>query len=165
MRTRVWSLVLLGGLRIWVAMSCGAGCRHSLDPVWLWLWLWHRVAAAALIQPLASFYVTRIFFSMHVLGAASLPEGTLRNGKLMRSFCCGSVVTHLTRMRMQVWSLASLSGLKIGCCLELWGRSLATVWIRPLAWKLPYASSPSPGTGNEWEQILAWELRGIFKFF
>ena len=32
-------------------MSCGAGCRHSLDPVWLWLWLWHRVAAAALIQP------------------------------------------------------------------------------------------------------------------
>ena len=32
-----------------VAMSCGAGRRHSLDLVWLW----HRPAAAVLIQPLA----------------------------------------------------------------------------------------------------------------
>ena len=23
------------------------------DPVWLWLWLWHRLAATALIRPLA----------------------------------------------------------------------------------------------------------------
>ena len=32
-------------------MSCGIGCRHGLDPVWLWLW--HRLAAVALIGPLA----------------------------------------------------------------------------------------------------------------
>ena len=32
-------------------MSFGVGCRHGLDPVLLWLW--HRLAAAALIQPLA----------------------------------------------------------------------------------------------------------------
>ena len=30
-------------------MSCGAGCRRSLEPVFLWLW--HRLAATALIRP------------------------------------------------------------------------------------------------------------------
>ena len=29
-------------------MSCGVGCRHSSDPVWLW----YRLAAAAPILPL-----------------------------------------------------------------------------------------------------------------
>ena len=32
-------------------MSCGVGCRHSLDPELLWLW--HRLAAVASIGPLA----------------------------------------------------------------------------------------------------------------
>jgi len=32
-------------------MSCGVGCRHSLDPELLWLWC--RLAAVAPIQPLA----------------------------------------------------------------------------------------------------------------
>ena len=32
-------------------MSCGVGCRRSSDPVLLWLWC--RLAATALIQPLA----------------------------------------------------------------------------------------------------------------
>ena len=32
-------------------MSCGAVCRHSLDPTLLWLWC--RLAAAALTGPLA----------------------------------------------------------------------------------------------------------------
>ena len=32
-------------------MSCGVGCRLSSDPVLLWLWC--RLAAAALIRPLA----------------------------------------------------------------------------------------------------------------
>ena len=32
-------------------MSCGVGCRHSWDPVWLWLW--RRPAAVAPIRPLA----------------------------------------------------------------------------------------------------------------
>ena len=30
-------------------MSCGVGHRHGSDPAWLW----HRLAATALIQPLA----------------------------------------------------------------------------------------------------------------
>ena len=32
-------------------MSCGVGCRHSLDPALLWLW--HRPEATAPIGPLA----------------------------------------------------------------------------------------------------------------
>ena len=58
-------------------------------------------------------------------------------------------------MRMQVWSLASLSGLriqhchKLGCSLQMWLRSsiamavhrLATATLnQPLAWKLRYAA-------------------------
>ena len=35
-----------------VAVSCGIGCRHSLDPALLWLW--DRPAAAAPIHSLAS---------------------------------------------------------------------------------------------------------------
>ena len=42
---------LISGLRIRVAVSCGVGHRHSLDP--LLLWLWCRPTAAALIQLLA----------------------------------------------------------------------------------------------------------------
>ena len=32
-------------------MSCGVGCRRSLDPTLLWLW--HRPAATGPIRPLA----------------------------------------------------------------------------------------------------------------
>ena len=42
-------------------------------------------------------------------------------------------------MRMLVWSLASLSRLKIWCCCELWCRPAAVALIRPLAWEPPYA--------------------------
>ena len=34
-----------------IAVSCGVGRRHSSDPVLLWLW--RRLAATALIRPLA----------------------------------------------------------------------------------------------------------------
>ena len=51
MMLQVWSLALLGGLRIGIAMSCGVGRRRSLDPTLLWLW--HRLAATALMRPLA----------------------------------------------------------------------------------------------------------------
>ena len=40
------------GERIWgIAVRCSVGSRHRLDPELLWLW--HRLAAAALIGPLA----------------------------------------------------------------------------------------------------------------
>ena len=34
-----------------IAMTCGVGHRHSLDPALLWLW--YRPAAVAMIRPLA----------------------------------------------------------------------------------------------------------------
>ena len=43
-------------------------------------------------------------------------------------------------MRMQDQFLASLSGLRIWCCHELWGRLEATALIGPLAWEPPYAA-------------------------
>ena len=49
-RLQVRSLVLLSGLRIGVAMSCGEGHRHSSDPELPWLW--HRPAATAPTTPL-----------------------------------------------------------------------------------------------------------------
>ena len=42
-------------------------------------------------------------------------------------------------MRFQVQSQASLSGLRIQHCCELWCRLAATAPIRPLAWEPPYA--------------------------
>ena len=39
------------GSRSSVAVSCGVGPRHGLDPVLLWLWLWHRPAATAPLRP------------------------------------------------------------------------------------------------------------------
>jgi len=44
-------------------------------------------------------------------------------------------------MRLQVRSLASLSGLRIWWCRELWCRPAAVALIRPLAWEPPYAAS------------------------
>ena len=41
----------VAGLVPALAVSCGVGRRHGSDPVLLWLWC--RLAAAALIQPLA----------------------------------------------------------------------------------------------------------------
>ena len=43
-------------------------------------------------------------------------------------------------MRLQVQSLALLSGLRIQRCHELWCRPVATAPVRPLAWEPPYAA-------------------------
>ena len=51
MRMWVRSLVLLCGLRIWCCCKLGVDGRHGSDLVLLWLWC--RLAAAALIRPLA----------------------------------------------------------------------------------------------------------------
>ena len=47
-------------------------------------------------------------------------------------------VINLTKM--QVPSLASLSGLRIQCCREQWRRPSAVTQIRPPAWELPCAT-------------------------
>ena len=46
----------------------------------------------------------------------------------------------LGTMRLQVRTLASLSGLRIWHCHELWCRPAATALIKPLAWEPPYGT-------------------------
>ena len=47
--------------------------------------------------------------------------------------------TGLGTMRFRVRSLASLSGLRIWHCCELWCRPAAVAPIQPIAWEFPYA--------------------------
>ena len=47
--------------------------------------------------------------------------------------------TRLGTMRLRVRSLASLSGLRVRRCRELWRRLAATALIGPLAWEPPDA--------------------------
>ena len=67
------------GLAQWVkkpasiAMSCGVGCIRGSDPALLWLW--HRLAATALIRPLA-------WEPLYAVGAAL--EKTKRQKKIIR---------------------------------------------------------------------------------
>ena len=51
-----------------------------------------------------------------------------------------SILALLMIPTSQVQSLAFLSGLRIGHCHELWCWPAATTPIRPLAWKLTYAT-------------------------
>ena len=72
--------------------------------------------------------------------------------------------TQLVSMRMQVQSLAFLSGLRIQCChkqwcgarcsldptlLWLWCRPASVALIGPLAWELPYAIPVARKEGRE----------------
>ena len=50
-KNAVQSLASLSRLRIWRCRNCGVGLRCDSDPGLLWLWC--RLAAAALIRPLA----------------------------------------------------------------------------------------------------------------
>jgi len=87
---------------------------------------------------------------------------TNENCKMLawRSHWGSMVITQLVSMRMRVQSPASLSGLRIWHCCELWHRSQTCIYliphccgwrrlaaealIQPLAWKLPYAVGVAP---------------------
>ena len=62
--------------------------------------------------------------------------------KIAEEFLLGSggLRTQLGPIRMWVWSLASLNGLRIWCCYELWYRPAAVALLWPLAWEPPYAT-------------------------
>ena len=92
------------------------------------------------------------FVSLFAKDKICFPTLHFKNAHL-RS-CCGSVEMKLVSMRMQVWSLALRSGLRIQHCIScrvgsrrssdptllwLWHRSAAAGSIWPLAWALPYA--------------------------
>ena len=58
-----------------------------------------------------------------------------------RSSCHGVAETNqLGTLRLQVPSLASVSGLRIWHCSELWRRLAAATLIQPLTWEPPYAA-------------------------
>ena len=105
-------------------MSCGVGQRHSLDLALLWLWC--RLAAKALIQPLA-------WEPPHAVGTDLKKKKRQRQEKKI--------------------SISSGSGRCRGGCLiptpAEWVKDPATavawvvtaVHIQSLVWELPYAAS------------------------
>ena len=118
-----------------VAVSYGVGYRHVSDP--LLLWLWCRLAAVALIQPLA--------WEFPYAAVVALRRGKAGVAVVVQQ------EPSIVSVRMQVRSLTSLSGLRsiaTSCgvshrcgsdpvLLWLWCRLAAVALIRPLAWELP----------------------------
>ena len=97
-------------------MSCGVGCRHGSDPALLWLWC--RPAAAVLIQALA--------WDPPCATSAALEEA--KKKKVGVPVVAQQKRIQLGTMRLRVQSLASLSGLRIWHCHELWCR--LQMWLR-----------------------------------
>ena len=64
----------------------------------------------------------------------------------------------LGTMRLQVRSLASLSGLRIWRCRELWCRPAAVAQIQPLAWEPPYAMAVALKSKKKKNQKTKWCL-------
>ena len=83
------------GLIQWVeypamCVSCGAGCRCSLDPALLWLW--YRMAAAALIRPPT--------WELAYAAGAALKE---IKGKKKEKKCSKSVLIHSEKSKINVF--------------------------------------------------------------
>ena len=106
-----------------MAMSCGVGRRCGSDPVLLWLW--QRPAAVAPIKPLA--------WEPPYAVAAALEKAKRPPQKKKKK-------ARLVSMKMQVRSLASLSGLRILRCSGCTVGQAAAAWIPPLAWEPLYAA-------------------------
>ena len=82
-------------------MSCGIGCRRGLDP--MLLWLWYKMAAAAVIRPLAREL-------LYATGEA-LKSKKKRGGdkKKRGSFHCGSAEKNPTSIHEDVGSVPGLA--------------------------------------------------------
>ena len=152
-------------------MNCSAGRRLSSDL--MLLWLWHRPAAVAPIYPLAWELPCAMGVALkRLLLIIIIWHNCFQHFSLFRIYLGVPVVAQQKRiqlvpMRMQVQSLASLSGWRIWCCHELWCSSdmaqipaLLWLWcrlvaaapIRPLAWEPPYATSVAPKSKNRKEK-------------
>ena len=99
-------------------MSCGVGHRHGSD---LGL-LWHRPVAVLPIRPLA-------WELPYATGAAikNKLKLKLKNKEIGVPLMAQWKQIQLRTMRLQVQSLALLSGSRIWCCCELWCRS--QMWL------------------------------------
>ena len=103
-----------------------------------------------------------------------------------RSHWGSMVITQLVSMRMRVQSPASLSGLRIWHCCELWHRSQTCIYliphccgwrrlaaealIQPLAWKLPYAVGVAPKRQKKkkacsWLAVWEWNIWATELYF
>ena len=67
-------------------------------------------------------------------------------------------------MKMPVWSLASLSGLRIWHFHELWCKLAAVVPIQPLAWELPYAV-PATLKEKKKKDLKIWKITNNEGYF
>ena len=112
-------------------MSYGVGCRYGLDPELLWLWC--RLAAAALIWPLAR-------------EAPCAPDTALKSKRKKKK----KGIWHGFR-EVAVWSPALLSGLRNQHCSKLQDR--LQIWFRlsgccgcGLGLSCSSDSTPGPGT-------------------
>ena len=106
MRLQVGSLALLSGSRIRCCRELCLGRRHGLDL--LLLWLWRRLAAAALIRPLA-------WEPPYAAGAALEKDEKTKKEKRKEKNCSyrssyrGSEVTNLTSIHEDTGSIPGLS--------------------------------------------------------
>ena len=107
---------LIPGVTQWikdlVSASCSVGHRYSSDPMLLWLWC--SLAAVAPVQPLAWElpYTTGILKIKIFLKNNKIGVPVMMQWKRIR----------LGTMKLWVRSLASLSGLRIPHCCDLWCR-------------------------------------------
>ena len=94
-------------------MSYGVGHRCDLDPELLWLW--RRPVAIAPIRPLA-------WEPPYASGVAPEKENKTKQNFAWISRRDTAETNPTGTMRLQVQSLALLSGLRIQHCRELWYR-------------------------------------------
>jgi len=81
--------------------------------------------------------------------AEGVPESLVRNLESGDPVVVQWKRIRLGTMRLQVQSLAVLSGLRIQHCRELRCRPAAIALIQPLAWELPYATSVALKSKNK----------------
>ena len=128
-------------------MSCGVGCRHSSDLVLLWLW--HRLAATALIRPLAWKlpYATGVALKRQKNKPTKTPQKTtLLKWKLSGDMklwkgSCLTLNQPVCLNAHEVGGLVSSSDLLkwlptyIDCVLLAWRLEFCDSWVPHMWWK------------------------------
>ena len=113
----------LGSDTIVEAIFCPLGCPLET----LWSWIGTAPKCLAVNSTSGSVACGPKHFLCYADDSLTLPA-PLKSSFSLRSSRCGSVVRKLTvSMRMQVWFLALLGGVRIWLCYKLWYRS--QMWL------------------------------------
>ena len=138
----------------WVwPVVCVVWVRYKEACVWYVMCTWHRVCLCLLCVLCCVHYgagcMWHGFVSEMPSGLQILPnprgEVQIVKPPLSKRKDSGVPIVaqwkqiQLGTMRLGVWSLALLSGLRIWSCCELWYKPAAVALIRPLAWEPPHA--------------------------